>query len=114
MSNSKAETFDSALRVSVQVSATSGLPDSAVTRKPAQTAIIPGADTVIEFGRLFADLSRRDVPDRPSRPIHVAVRALVLAFFLALIGVTMAPEAHATGDWAAKKRALKKMRKSFS
>jgi D-alanyl-D-alanine carboxypeptidase len=61
---------------------------------------------VIEFGRLFADLSRRDVPDRPSRPIHVAVRALVLAFFLALIGVTMAPEAHATGDWAAKKRAL--------
>lgn len=30
----------------------------------------------------------------------------MLAFFLALIGVTMVPDAHATGDWAAKKRAL--------
>lgn len=37
---------------------------------------------------------------------QLTVRALVLAFLLALIGVTMAPDAHATGDWAAKKRAL--------
>ena len=61
---------------------------------------------MIEPGRLLANLSRRDVPDRRLPQKQLTVRALVLAFLLALIGVTMAPDAHATGDWAAKKRAL--------
>lgn len=61
---------------------------------------------MIELGLLFANQSRRDVPDRRPGTTRSAIRALVLAFFLALIGAAAAPDAHATGDWDAKKRAL--------